>query len=90
MVATTCMNGKAVRVADWLMAGVWRYILRLPPGIAKKKVGQLAKRARAEVGALSAELADGFVAAVAQQLRDFMAVGRSHGHEPVYLLASSL
>jgi hypothetical protein len=37
------------------MAGVWRHILRLPPGIAKKKVGQLGKRARAEVGALSAE-----------------------------------
>ena len=42
-------------MADWLMAGVWRHILRLPPGIARKKVGQLGKRARAEVGVLSAE-----------------------------------
>jgi len=37
------------------MAGVWRHTLRLPPGIARKKVGQLGKRARAEVGALSSE-----------------------------------
>ena len=42
-------------MADWLMAGVWRHILRLPPGIAKKRVGQLGRRARAEVGTLPAE-----------------------------------
>lgn len=37
------------------MAGVWRYILRLPPGIGRKRVGRLAERARAEVGTLSAQ-----------------------------------
>ncbi len=40
---------------EWLMAGVWRYVLRLPPGIGRKRVGRLAERARAEVGALSAQ-----------------------------------
>ena len=37
------------------MVGVWRQILRLPPGIGRKKVGQLANRARAELGAVSPE-----------------------------------
>jgi hypothetical protein len=45
--------GKELRMNDWMMAGVWRYILRLPPGIGTKRVEQLAARARAEVGALS-------------------------------------
>jgi hypothetical protein len=40
---------------DWMMAGVWRHILRLPPAIGQKRVNQLAARARAEVGELSAE-----------------------------------
>jgi hypothetical protein len=37
-----------------MMAGVWRLILRLPPAIGTKRVGQLAARARAEVGGLPA------------------------------------
>jgi len=41
-------------VSEWLMAGVWRHILRLPPAIGRKRVGQLADRTRAEVGAVSA------------------------------------
>lgn len=41
-------------MSEWLMAGVWRHILRLPPAIGRKRVGQLADRARAEVGAVSA------------------------------------
>ena len=40
---------------DWLMAGVWRHILRLPPGLGEKRVGQLAQRAQEVVGQLSAE-----------------------------------
>jgi len=38
---------------EWLMAGVWRHIIRLPPAIGRKRVDQLAERARAEVGAVS-------------------------------------
>ena len=40
-------------MSEWLMVGVWRHILRLPPAIGRKRVGQLAERARAEVGAVS-------------------------------------
>lgn len=36
-----------------MMLGLWRYILRLPPGISKKRLGKLAERARVEVGAVS-------------------------------------
>lgn len=42
-------------MSDWLMAGVWRLILRLPPAIGRKRVGQLAERAREVVGAVSAQ-----------------------------------
>lgn len=42
-------------MSDWLMFGVWRLILRLPPAIGKKRVGQLAERAREVVGAVSAQ-----------------------------------
>ena len=41
-------------MGDWLMAGVWRLILRLPPTMGRKRVAQLAERARREVGAVSA------------------------------------
>ena len=40
-------------MGDWLKVGVGRHILRLPPKIGKRRVGQLADRTRAEVGALS-------------------------------------
>ena len=40
---------------NWMTAGVWRLVLRLPPGIGTKRVEQLAARARAEAGALSAQ-----------------------------------
>lgn len=40
-------------MGDWLKAGVWRHILSLPPKIGKRRVGQLADQARAEVDALS-------------------------------------
>ena len=42
-------------MSDWLMAGVWRLILRLPPAIGRKRVGQLAERAREVAGAVSAQ-----------------------------------
>lgn len=42
-------------MSDWMMAGVWRLILRLPPAIGKKRVEQLAVRARAEAGEISAQ-----------------------------------
>ena len=42
-------------VGEWLKAGVWRHILRLPPMIGTRRVGELADRARVEVGALSEE-----------------------------------
>ena len=41
-------------MSDWLLAGVWRLVLRLPPGIGQKRVGQFVERARQEVGAVSA------------------------------------
>lgn len=41
-------------MSEWLMAGVWRVILRLPPGIARRRVSQLVARAKAEAGAVSA------------------------------------
>ena len=47
------MRGEAV--SEWLMAGVWRHILRLPPAIGRKRVGQLADRARAEVDVVSTQ-----------------------------------
>ena len=40
---------------EWLKAGVWRHMIRLPPMIGTRRVGQLADRARGEVGALSEE-----------------------------------
>ncbi len=40
-------------MSDWLMAGVWRHILRLPPGLGKKSVRELSERAREVVGHLS-------------------------------------
>lgn len=40
---------------DWLMVGVWRHILRLPPAIGRRRAGALAARARSEVGAVSPE-----------------------------------
>lgn len=40
-------------MVEWLKAGVWRYILPLPQKIGKRRVGQLADKVRAEVGALS-------------------------------------
>ena len=42
-------------MSEWLMAGVSRHILRLPPAIGKKRVSQLADRARAEVGVVSTQ-----------------------------------
>ena len=42
-------------MSEWLMFGVWRLILRLPPGIGKRRVGQLAARAKREGGAVSAQ-----------------------------------
>jgi len=42
-------------VREWLNAGVWRHMIRLPPMIGARRVGQLADRARGEVGALSEE-----------------------------------
>ena len=42
-------------MSEWLMAGVSRHILRLPPAIGKKRVGQLADRARDEVGVVSTQ-----------------------------------
>ncbi|MCP4307583.1 MAG: hypothetical protein GY788_22470 [bacterium] len=42
-------------MSDWLMAGVWRLTLRLPPAIGSKRVGRLAERAREVVGAVSAQ-----------------------------------
>ena len=42
-------------MSDWLMFGVWRLILRLPPAIGRKRVGELAERAREVVGAVSAQ-----------------------------------
>lgn len=42
-------------MSDWLMAGVWRLIVRLPPAIGSKRVGRLAERAREVVGAVSAQ-----------------------------------
>jgi len=40
-------------VSDWLKVGMMRHMLRLPPKIGTRRVGKLADRARAEVGALS-------------------------------------
>ncbi len=40
-------------MSDWLMAGVWRHILRLPPVLGKRSVGELSERAREVVGHLS-------------------------------------
>ena len=42
-------------MSDWLKVGVWRHMLRLPPKIGPRRVGKLADRAKAEVGALSEE-----------------------------------
>lgn len=42
-------------MSDWLLAGVWRLIIRLPPAIGRKRVGELAERAREVVGAFSAQ-----------------------------------
>ncbi len=42
-------------MGDWLMVGVWRLILRLPPAIGSKRVGRLAERAREVVGTVSAQ-----------------------------------
>jgi len=42
-------------MSDWLMFGVWRHILRIPPAMGRKRVGQLAERAREVVGAVSAQ-----------------------------------
>ena len=39
-------------MSEWLKVGVWRHILRLPPMVGRKPVGDLADRARAEVGTL--------------------------------------
>ncbi len=40
---------------NWLMFGVWRLIVRLPPALGRKRVGQLAERAREVVGGVSAQ-----------------------------------
>ncbi len=42
-------------MSDWLKVGMLRHILRLPPKIGTRRVGKLAARAKAEVGALSEE-----------------------------------
>ena len=42
-------------MSDWLKVGVLRHMFRLPPKIGSRRVGKLADRARAEVGALSDE-----------------------------------
>ena len=42
-------------MSEWLMAGVSRHILRLPPAIGKMRVSQLADRARAEVDVVSTQ-----------------------------------
>jgi len=42
-------------MSDWMMVGLRRYVLRLPPRIGRKRLGQLAERARAEARALSSQ-----------------------------------
>ena len=42
-------------MSDWLMFGVWRLILRLPPALGRKRVERFAERAREVVGAVSAQ-----------------------------------
>ena len=39
---------------DWLLVGVWRHLLRLPPAVGRRRIAQLAQRARTEVDALPA------------------------------------
>ena len=39
----------------WMMAGVWRHILRLPQGIGWRRVEKLAARAREAAGELSSQ-----------------------------------
>lgn len=38
---------------EWMMAGVWRHILRLPDQVGSRRVRQLAERAREVVGEVS-------------------------------------
>ena len=42
-------------MSEWLKAGVWRHVLRIPPIVGKRRVEGLAERASAEAGALSDE-----------------------------------
>ena len=42
-------------MSDWLLFGVWRLILRLPPALGRKRVGQLAERFREVVDSVSAQ-----------------------------------
>lgn len=42
-------------MSDWLLVGVWRHALRLPPGLGERRLGRLAQRARQIVGQLSTE-----------------------------------
>ena len=38
---------------EWMMAGVWRHVVRLPNGLGQRRVRQLAERARESVGEVS-------------------------------------
>ncbi len=42
-------------MSDWLMVGVWRGILRLPPGVGQRRLRRFERRAREVVGALTDE-----------------------------------
>ena len=42
-------------MSDWLMFGVGRLILRLPPAIGRRRVGRFAEKAGEVVGAVSAQ-----------------------------------
>ena len=42
-------------MSEWLKAGVWRLILRLPPGIGERRLDGFVRRARSVVGELSVD-----------------------------------
>ena len=42
-------------MSDWLMVGVWRGILRLPPGVGRRRLRRFEQRAREVVGELTDE-----------------------------------
>ncbi len=42
-------------MSDWAMVGVWRFILRIPPAIGKKRASQFAAKLREVAGTLSVQ-----------------------------------